>query len=71
MSEPKFKVGQTVRCINPTHPGENPFVVLDVWGGEENLYYPHSKSMWVEKDPHDKGFTGCRESELELVEGTE
>ena len=62
--EAKFKVGDTVRCTNPTHPGENPFVVryiFDNFQPKPNYYGNGSL------ENHDFGWIGCRESELELV----
>lgn len=64
MTTPKFKVGQLVRCVNPTHRGINPFVIDDIVPIPPVLYY--GASIPDDRE-HDSGWVGCRESELELV----
>ena len=65
--EQKFQNGDIVRCTNPTHPGANPFAVhhsKKVPTIPGLCYYDGTRrGRW-----HDFGWSGCRESELELVE---
>ena len=65
---PKFQAGDTVRCLNPSHPGENPFRITtaDELCGR---FYGHSPDESEVK--HDSDYFGCRESELELVSAKE
>lgn len=68
--KPKFKIGDLVRCLNPTHPGENPFVVKTrkVWiDGKECVYYPVDIGEEHHLNHHASGAYGCLESEIELV----
>ena len=64
--EPKFQIGDTVQCLNPTHPGENPFVVDWICLAEPITYYPDD-DRFPQPEHIDSGLIGCRESELELV----
>ena len=61
---PKFKVGDLVRCTNPSHPGPRIFNVKVVNITSAGTRYLPKVVM---NGKHSHGSTGCRETELELV----
>lgn len=63
---PKFKVGDLVRCLNPSHPGKNPFVLDRIVAG---LYYDADRPTIPIQIHCQSGNwnVGCRECDLELV----
>lgn len=66
MTQPRFKIGDRVRCLNKSHKGRKVFEVCykEQYGGTVGmLYYPAKIRKWH----HAFLFSGCRESELELV----
>jgi hypothetical protein len=71
MSEPKFRVGDLVKCKDPSHPGENPFVIGRVHP-EFPIYYRDDGTIEAAVDfsLHENCIHGCIESELELVPST-
>lgn len=71
MTQPRFKVGDRVRCLNKSHPGLCIFEIsafYDMGGFDGLLYYPIGKNAAsTREETHDHGYLGCRESDLELV----
>ena len=62
---PEFNIGDVVWCKNPTHPGENPFMIDDIY--RMNRPYTYYSEKHNAFKCHNHGFSGCIESELELV----
>ena len=65
--EAKFKVGDLVRCTNPSHPRKrkNPFVIGAINSSiKDGIVYPGEIVVGFHRN---NGLVGCKSSELELV----